>query len=74
MTTDPIINHKVAARIKQLRRDHSLTQEMLAEKAELSSQHIQRLEGKKPSGCSIATAQSICKAFGITLCQFFEEI
>jgi transcriptional regulator with XRE-family HTH domain len=71
---DPALNDKVAARIKRLRRKHSYTQEALAEMANLSSQHIQRLEGKKPSGCSIATIQSIAKAFGITLCQFFEEL
>lgn len=72
--SNPMLNGKVAARIKQLRRDNDCTQEALAEKAGLSAQHIQRLEGRKPSGCSITTIHSIAKAFGITLGQFFEEM
>jgi transcriptional regulator with XRE-family HTH domain len=69
-----MLNAKISARIKHLRKKHGHTQETLAEKADLSSQHIQRLEGKKPSGSSVLTIWKIAGAFGITLGQFFEEM
>jgi DNA-binding XRE family transcriptional regulator len=69
-----MFNRELGCRIKKLRGKHHYTQEMLAEKADISSQHIQRLEGKTPGKCFVTTIRSIAKAFGMTLCQFFEEM
>src|SRR5881392_2264852 len=54
----------VAERIKQLRKDHGLTQEDLAAKAGLGIATVQRVEGGAPP--SPATTASIAAAFGLS--------
>jgi transcriptional regulator with XRE-family HTH domain len=54
----------VAERVKQLRKDHGLTQEDLAAKAGLGIATIQRVEGGAPP--SSATIASIAAAFGLS--------
>jgi len=44
-----------------------MTQEDLAEKADLAYKHIQRLESKNPNAVKIDTLDKLAKAFGITI-------
>lgn len=62
VTTDSPIN--IAARLKQLRRQHGLTQDDLGARAGVSIATVQRVErGESPSAATIA---SLAAAFGIT--------
>ena len=61
------IGVRFANRLKQLRRRHHLTQEKLAELAEISEKHVQRLESQQPCGVRLVTLERIAKAFRISL-------
>ena len=61
----PEIRYKFGAKIRKLRKKHGLTQEDLAGRAEVSTKHIQRLEGKKPSPIRIDTIEKLAVAFKI---------
>jgi len=71
---DQMFHRKIGLRIRSLRKRHGYSQETLAEKANLSSQHIQRMEQENPGGCFVKTIRNIAGAFGMTLCQFFEDM
>lgn len=59
---DESLGHK----IKKLRKKKSLSQERLADKADLSQQHISRIE-KNLTYPSVATLSKIAKVLGIQL-------
>ena len=59
---DESLGHK----IKKLRKKKSLSQERLADKADLSQQHISRIE-KNLTYSSVATLSKIAKVLGIQL-------
>ncbi len=61
------VSIRFARRLKQLRKRHHLTQERLAELAEVSDKHLQRLESDKPCGVRLVTLDRIAKAFSISL-------
>ncbi len=65
------IKAKLARRIRELRRQHDLTQERLAE-LETDYKHIQKLEGKNPPAAQIDTLEKIAKAFGIKISELLE--
>jgi transcriptional regulator with XRE-family HTH domain len=58
---------KLAKQLKKLRAKYDLTQEDLAEKADIAYKHIQRLESKKPNAARIDTLEKLAQAFGIKL-------
>lgn len=57
---------KFSARLKALRLKHGLTQQKLAELAELDYKHIQRLESKNPTDVKLETIERLAKAFKTT--------
>lgn len=52
--------------LREYRKRRGLTQEKLAELADLSVEHIQRLEGKSPSGIRLETIVRLSKALKTT--------
>ena len=54
-------------RLRQLRRKQNLTQEELAERADISYKNIQYLESKNPTCPSLRTLDKLAKAFGMSL-------
>lgn len=60
------INRRFGKRLKQLRKEHKLTQEELALLSEVDYKYIQRLEGKNPSSPSLNTIEKLAKAFKTT--------
>ena len=61
------INRRFGANIRKLREKHNLTQEQLAQLAEVDYKYIQRLEGKTPSSPSLNIIEKLAKAFGLTI-------
>jgi len=65
------IRIRLAERIRQLRAEHELTQEKLAQKAGLSLYYIQILEAREPKkNATIITLEKLAKAFDLELWQF----
>lgn len=64
------INEHVAKRILELRKTKNLTAEKLAWSADLSKSCVSYAE-KGTKDIKISTINSICKAMGITLAEFF---
>ena len=58
---------RFSRRLRELRAKYDLTQEQLAEKADISYKNIQYLEGKKPTCPNLQTLHKLSKAFGISL-------
>jgi len=54
-------------RLRQLRKKHGLTQQKLAELANIEYKHIQRLEGKNPCDIKLSTLEKLAKAFDISI-------
>lgn len=63
---------KIGERLKRLRMINSLTQEELANRADLTKGYISQLENDATSP-SIATLKDIVDVFGITMQEFFAE-
>ena len=61
------INTKFGKHLKDLRNKKKITQEKLADLAELEYKYIQRLESKKPSSPTLNTLEKIAKAFNTTV-------
>lgn len=61
------INSRFGRHLKDLRRKRKLTQEELAEMAELEYKYIQRLEGKKPSSPTLNTLEKLARAFNTSI-------
>ena len=60
--------------LKVLRKKRKLTQEKLAELSDLSVVHIQRLEGRSPSGVTLETLIKLSRAFKISLPVFLKDL
>ena len=60
--------------LKYHRVRHRMTQERLAELADLSVEHIQRLEGKSPSGVRLETVVKLCKALKVTPSSLLKDL
>ena len=60
--------------LKTMRKKKRLTQEKLAEHSNLSVIHIQRLEGRSPSGVTLETIIKLSKAFKISLSSFLKYL
>jgi len=61
------INIKFGKRLKELRKRKKLTQEELAQLADIDYKYIQRLEGKNPSSPTLNILEKLAKAFNISL-------
>jgi len=66
------INRRFGTNLRKLREKHKLTQEQLAQLAEVDYKYIQRLEGKTPSSPSLNIIEKLAKAFGITISQLLK--
>ena len=60
--------------LKKVRKQKKLTQEKLAEITDLSVVHIQRLEGRSPSGVTLETVVKLSRAFKISLPVFLKDL
>ncbi|MFP4473359.1 MAG: helix-turn-helix domain-containing protein [Candidatus Omnitrophota bacterium] len=67
MDEDYVIVKKFSDHLRDLRRKKGLTQEKLAELADISYKNIQYLEAKKPTCPSLVTLHKLAKAFNISL-------
>lgn len=66
MGDDYFIVRKFSKRLRELRKKNGLTQEKLAEIADISYKNIQYLESKDPTCPSLITLNKLAKAFKIT--------
>jgi len=57
---------RFSKRLRELRKKHGLTQQKLAELANMDYKHIQRLEGKRPTDVKLETIEKLAKAFKIS--------
>jgi len=60
--------------LRVMRKKKKLTQEKLAELTDLSVVHIQRLEGRSPSGVTLETLTKLSRAFKISLPVFLKDL
>ena len=72
MTDDRQIVLKFSNRLRELRENKGLTQEELAETADISYKNIQYLEAKNPTCPSLITLNKLAKAFYITISQLLK--
>jgi DNA-binding XRE family transcriptional regulator len=72
MTDDRQIVLKFSNRLRELRENKGLTQEELAETADISYKNIQYLEAKNPTCPSLITLNKLAKAFDITISQLLK--
>ena len=72
MNTDHEIVRKFSKRLIELRIKQGLTQEKLAEVADVSYKNIQYLESKNPTSPNLITLNKLAKAFKITLSQLLK--
>jgi len=66
------VSVRFAHRLKHLRKRSKMTQERLAELADISEKHVQRLESHRPCGVRLITLERIAKAFGISLSELLK--
>jgi len=67
MSKDHTIVKKFSKRLRELRQKNGLTQEKLAEIADISYKNIQYLESKNPTCPSLITLDKLAKAFKISI-------
>ena len=60
------INLRFAKRLRELRKNQHLTQQRLAELADIEYKHIQALESGKPPSPRLETIGKLAKALGIS--------
>ena len=67
------IRKHISNRIRELRAKRGLTQQKLAEEAEVDYKTVQRLEGKAPSRHpNIDTLEKIAKALGVNVSELLK--
>lgn len=60
------IELKFAKRLRELRKKNGVTQEEVAERADMSVRHYQQLESNKPHAVRLNTLEKLAKAFKTT--------
>ena len=65
MSNDYAIVQKFSKRLRKLREEKGLTQEGLAEVAEISYKNVQYLESKNPTCPSLITVNKLAKALKV---------
>ena len=63
---------KLARQLKQLRKKHGYTQQILAEKAHIDYKYLQRIEGKNPPAVRIDLLEKLAKAFKISISKLLD--
>jgi len=63
---------KFAKWLKALREKHGLTQEELAQRANLEYKHIQRLESKRPCDVKLSTIHKLAQGLGTSPSKLLE--
>lgn len=63
---------RFSKRLRELRTRRGLTQQQLAERADLDYKHIQLLEGRHPSAPRLDTLEKLAKALGITITKLLQ--
>ncbi len=66
------INFKFGKQLKELRKKKKLTQEKLAQLADINYKYIQRLEGKSPSSPTLNVLEKLAKTFNVPLSKLVE--
>ena len=61
------ICYRLGRRMVRLRHKYGLTQEELAERAQVSYKYIQMLEGRKPNKASVVVLEKIANGFKLPL-------
>lgn len=61
------VGRRFAQHLRRLRKKRNLTQEQLAELADISVKHVQRLESDAPCGVRLVTLHSLAKALEVSL-------
>ena len=61
------IRLKIGNKLKDLRKKRGLTQERLAELADIDYKYLQKIEGKNPPNIKIETLEKLAKVFNISL-------
>ena len=64
---------EIGTRIRELRRLHSMSMQTLARESGVSQSHLSDIESGKAANPSIATAQAIATAFGLTVSELLLE-
>jgi len=72
MSENKEIVKKFSRRLKKLRLKKKMTQEKLAETADISYKNLQYLESKNPTCPSLITLNKIARAFGISISQLLK--
>ena len=67
------IRSRLARRVRVLRRKRCLTQQQLAELADLDYKHIQLLEGKRPPHPRLDTLEKLSRGLGVPLSRLIRE-
>ena len=62
---------RVAQRTRELRQKHGLTQQELAEVADMSEKFIQQIEAQRKKEIWVSTVERIAAAFSLDLYEFF---
>lgn len=71
---DELILKKFSVRVRELREQQGLTQQQLAELADLEYKYIQRIEGKNPPSIGLVKLIRLIQALKIPASKFFTFI
>jgi transcriptional regulator with XRE-family HTH domain len=63
----------IGARIRELRRLHSMSMQTLASESGISQGHLSDIEAGKAANPSITTVQKVASAFGLTVSELLLE-
>ena len=66
------LRQKFAKNLKRIREERNLTQERLAEKAEMNPRYIQQLEGKNTPNVKLDTIEKFSKILRVKSQDFFK--
>jgi len=61
------IRLRIGKKLRKLRKKQKITQEELANRAEIDYKYIQKIEGKNPPNIKVETLEKLAKAFKIPL-------
>ena len=68
------IRLRLARTVRRLRRKQHITQQQLAEQAELDYKHIQLVEGKRSPYVRLDTLEKLAKGLGMPLSGLMREV
>ena len=63
---------KLASRLKQLRKEHGLTQQAAATRCRIKYKYYQEHESGKPRDVRLSTLERMAKGFDVTLSKLFD--